>query len=222
MVSVPWAPEPLACWPRSGMRSRFWWASFSNRTKSCISTGPRGPAVMLFWLSETGMPLSVVRVGRLAMKSFLFTSNRDPGNALRRRHCFATRLFQHQLLTDLRLRKARGVGRNVCVRFAMTLVLLLCLWRLCLDLGKPEVIQLPLPRSPCGHHWTGVRRAAVRRRTRTGRLAGGERDARQRDEQGQDGSGRQRRTHRGLFLIPDATPPQLMALHRRAADDLDA
>jgi hypothetical protein len=35
---------------------------------------------MLFWLSETGMPLSVVRVGRLAMKSFLFTSNRDPGN----------------------------------------------------------------------------------------------------------------------------------------------
>src|SRR5436190_11680101 len=48
------------------MRSRFWWASFSNRTKSCISTGPRGPAVMLFWLSETGMPLSVVSVGRLA------------------------------------------------------------------------------------------------------------------------------------------------------------
>jgi len=35
---------------------------------------------MLFWLSETGMPLSVVRVGRLAMKSFLFTSDRDPGN----------------------------------------------------------------------------------------------------------------------------------------------
>ena len=32
----------------------------------------------------------------------------------------------------------------------------------------------------------------------------------------------QRRTRRGLFLIPDATPPQLMALHRRAADDLDA
>jgi hypothetical protein len=35
---------------------------------------------MLFWLSETGMPLSVVRVGRLAMKSFLFTIKRDPGN----------------------------------------------------------------------------------------------------------------------------------------------
>src|SRR5437870_3955866 len=48
------------------MRSRFWWASFSNRMKSCISTGPRGPAVMLFWLSETGMPESVVRMGRLA------------------------------------------------------------------------------------------------------------------------------------------------------------
>ena len=75
-------------------------------------------------------------------------------------------------------------------------------------LQQPEVIQLPLPRSPCGHHWIGVRRAAVCRRTRTGRLAGGERDARQRDEQGQDGSGRQRRTHRGLFLIPDATPPE--------------
>jgi hypothetical protein len=26
------------------------------------------------------MPLSVVRVGRLAMKSFLFTSNREPGS----------------------------------------------------------------------------------------------------------------------------------------------
>src|SRR5258708_6103620 len=66
MVRVPYAPEPLACWPRSGMRSRFWWASFSNRMKSCISTGPRGPAVILFWLSETGMPESVVRMGRLA------------------------------------------------------------------------------------------------------------------------------------------------------------
>jgi hypothetical protein len=35
---------------------------------------------MLFWLSATGMPLSVVSVGRLAMKSFLLSSNRDPGN----------------------------------------------------------------------------------------------------------------------------------------------
>ena len=56
-------------------------------------------------------------------------------------------------------------------------------------LQQPEVIQLPLPRSPCGHHWICVRRATVCRRTRTGRLAGGERDARQRDEQGQDDQG---------------------------------
>jgi hypothetical protein len=36
-----------------------------------IRTGPIGPAVMEFWLSATGMPLSVVSVGRLATKSFL-------------------------------------------------------------------------------------------------------------------------------------------------------
>ena len=28
-VKVPCAPQPLACTTRSGMRSRFWWASFS-------------------------------------------------------------------------------------------------------------------------------------------------------------------------------------------------
>src|SRR5690606_35217363 len=46
------------------MRSRFWWASFSSRRKSCSSSGPRGPALRLFWLSATGAPLAVVMVGR--------------------------------------------------------------------------------------------------------------------------------------------------------------
>lgn len=30
-VKVPKAPQPLAWTTRSGMRSRFWWASFSSR-----------------------------------------------------------------------------------------------------------------------------------------------------------------------------------------------
>src|SRR5438445_2436485 len=121
------------------MRSRFWWASFSNRTKSCISTGPRGPAVMLFWLSETGMPPSVVSVGRLATDCSCIARLRYPGNATARgsaTHAFATSW------TELRLRKA-GANGNVCVRLAMTLVLLLRLHRFCANLQKPEVIRLP-------------------------------------------------------------------------------
>src|SRR5690606_28158805 len=55
-------PEPLAWTVRSGMRSRFWCASFSSRWKSCIRSGPRGPALRLFWLSATGAPLAVVMV----------------------------------------------------------------------------------------------------------------------------------------------------------------
>ena len=34
----------------------------------CISSGPRGPAVRLFWLSAMGMPLVVVIAGRLAIE----------------------------------------------------------------------------------------------------------------------------------------------------------
>src|SRR5712664_3573883 len=169
------------------MRSRFWWASFSNRTKSCISTGPRGPAVMLFWLSETGMPLSVVRVGRLAMKSFLFTSNRDPGNTT---PCGGS-LFRNVSVptsTIDRLAFARSPGRGQkCMRSLRN------------DFGSIAVIVAALLGSrEAGSYsaaaaqvtvWTPPDRRPACRRPRTGRLAGGELDARQRDEQGQDDQG---------------------------------
>ena len=45
---------------RSGITSRSKWASFSRNQTSCSSTGPRGPAVMMFWLSATGAPALVV------------------------------------------------------------------------------------------------------------------------------------------------------------------
>jgi len=60
-VKVPNAPEPLACMRRSGITSRTKLASFSWSHTSCASSGPRGPAVRLFWLSGTGAPKSVVR-----------------------------------------------------------------------------------------------------------------------------------------------------------------
>src|SRR5258708_6070715 len=37
------------------------WVFFRIKWKSCISTGPRGPAVNEFWLSATGIPAAVVR-----------------------------------------------------------------------------------------------------------------------------------------------------------------
>src|SRR5690554_5833622 len=60
-VKVPNAPEPLACIRRSGITSRTKFASFSLSHKSWVSNGPRAPAVILFWLSTTGAPASVVR-----------------------------------------------------------------------------------------------------------------------------------------------------------------
>src|SRR5574344_2469947 len=59
-VKVPKAPEPLACMRRSGITSRLRLASFSSSHTSSISSGPRGPAVLLFWLSTTGAPKAVV------------------------------------------------------------------------------------------------------------------------------------------------------------------
>ena len=53
-VKVPKAPDPLACMRRSGITSRSKWASFSRYQTSWSRTGPRGPAVMVFWLSTTG------------------------------------------------------------------------------------------------------------------------------------------------------------------------
>ncbi len=59
-VNVPNAPDPLACMRRSGMTSRSKFASFSRYQTSCSSIGPRGPAVIEFWLSGTGAPTLVV------------------------------------------------------------------------------------------------------------------------------------------------------------------
>jgi len=70
-VKVPKAPEPLACMRRSGMTSRSKWASFSRYQTSWSSTGPRGPAVMVFWLSTTGAPFLVVSFLSLLMYSSL-------------------------------------------------------------------------------------------------------------------------------------------------------
>ena len=67
-VNVPKAPDPLACMRRSGITSRLKWASFSWYQTSCISMGPRGPAVTAFWLSGTGAPAAVVSL-------FLFVIN---------------------------------------------------------------------------------------------------------------------------------------------------
>ena len=59
-VNVPYAPLPLACMRRSGITSRSKCASFSRSHTSCRRTGPRGPAVIVFWLSTTGQPKAVV------------------------------------------------------------------------------------------------------------------------------------------------------------------
>src|SRR5664279_595788 len=59
-VKAPNAPEPLACMRRSGITSRSKWASFSRNQTSWSSIGPRGPAVIAFWLSGTGAPAAVV------------------------------------------------------------------------------------------------------------------------------------------------------------------
>src|SRR5664280_218341 len=60
VVKVPNAPEPFACMRRSGITSRSKWASFSRNQTSWSSIGPRGPAVIAFWLSGTGAPPAVV------------------------------------------------------------------------------------------------------------------------------------------------------------------
>src|SRR3569833_175955 len=62
-LNVPYAPAPLACTTRSGTRSRLKCASFSKRCTSCIKTGPRAPAVSEFWLSATGLPAAVGKIG---------------------------------------------------------------------------------------------------------------------------------------------------------------
>src|SRR6266851_5480576 len=66
-VKVPWAPAPLACMRRSGMTSRWKWASFSISQMSWRSAGPRRPAVWMFRLSLTGAPVAWVRYGGLSV-----------------------------------------------------------------------------------------------------------------------------------------------------------
>src|SRR5947208_14548459 len=63
-VKVPCAPAPLACMRRSGMTSRSKCASFSINQRSCSSAGPRGPAVRMFRLSVTGVPVACVKCWR--------------------------------------------------------------------------------------------------------------------------------------------------------------
>lgn len=55
------SPAPLACTTLSGILSRSKWAISSVKTTSWTSRGPRGPAVMRFNLSPTGLPAPVVR-----------------------------------------------------------------------------------------------------------------------------------------------------------------
>jgi hypothetical protein len=83
---------------------------------------------MLFWLSATGMPLSVVRVGRLAMKSFLCASDRDSRNTAA---CGDVADSQRRLLIDQRSRepgceqKCRGPPRDNFGGFAVIAPVLL-------------------------------------------------------------------------------------------------
>ncbi len=58
-VARPWSGRTGG----SGTRSRLKCAVFSISWKSCISSGPRGPADRALWLSASGLPAEVVRVG---------------------------------------------------------------------------------------------------------------------------------------------------------------
>src|SRR5690606_1994994 len=73
-VKVPKAPEPLACMRRSGITSRTKLASFSLSHTSCDSSGPRGPAVRLFWLSGPGASKWVGRWVGLGLSAGLRTA----------------------------------------------------------------------------------------------------------------------------------------------------
>lgn len=54
-------PAPLACTTLSGILSRSKCAISSVKTTSCTTRGPRGPTVMTFNLSATGIPAPVVK-----------------------------------------------------------------------------------------------------------------------------------------------------------------
>jgi hypothetical protein len=66
------------------MRSRLKCAIFSISRKSCIKTGPRGPALREFWLSPTGAPAAVVIVFRLLT---FFNLRREMSQEVRRKRC---------------------------------------------------------------------------------------------------------------------------------------
>jgi hypothetical protein len=72
----PIRPAPLVCIRRSGITSRSKLVSFSISQTSCNSAGPRGPAVWMLRLSETGAPVAWVRSGRVGFSlivRFLFS-----------------------------------------------------------------------------------------------------------------------------------------------------
>jgi hypothetical protein len=50
-VTLPHAPEHLACMRRSGITSRSKWVNFPRDPASCRMLRARGPAMMVFWLS---------------------------------------------------------------------------------------------------------------------------------------------------------------------------
>ena len=59
----PYAPAPLACTTRSGIRSRSKWARRSIKWKSCRRRGPFCPTLWLDSGSLMGQPFEVVYVG---------------------------------------------------------------------------------------------------------------------------------------------------------------
>src|SRR5258706_16295295 len=115
-------PGAWGCGPLAEIPPRFWGERFWNRKKSFINPGPRGPAVMLFWLSATGMPLSVVSVGRLATDYSCIARRCDPGNATA--HGSVVLLSRRRWLRN-GVCKRPGARGTLSIRLAMTLALLL-------------------------------------------------------------------------------------------------
>src|SRR5690554_7570575 len=92
-TNSPKAPEPLACMRRSGITSRSKCASFSRNQTSCSSMGPRGPAVITFWLSATGAPATVVSLGLSVISHLLKSRSEEHTSELQSRPHLVCRLL---------------------------------------------------------------------------------------------------------------------------------